>query len=194
MSRRRQSPVARLGSWLTLLLVAAAVSSAAFVYLRWRYREQRYNRLIEQTAARHGLDKFLIKAVMRQESGFDPFAYSSKGAIGLMQVMPGTGEQWARATGQRNFAREQLWRETVNVEVGAWYLASSWRRWRAADAPLPFVLAEYNAGPGAVQRWLPRGAQTTAAEFKHAITFPSVRRYIDKITDYYEAYRANGKL
>jgi soluble lytic murein transglycosylase len=194
MSRRRKGPVARVGSWLTLLLTVAAVGSAAFVYRRWCYREQRYNRLIEQTAARHGLDKFLIKAVMRQESGFDPFAYSSKGAIGLMQVMPGTGDQWARATGQRQFAQGQLWREAVNIEVGAWYLANSWRRWQAADDPLPFVLAEYNAGPGAVQRWLPRGAQTTAAEFKHAITYPGVRRYVDTITDLYETYRANGKL
>ena len=194
MSRRRRSPLAHIGSWLTLLLVAAAVSSAVFVYWRWCHREQRYNQLIEQAAAKHGLDKFLIKAVMRQESGFDPFAYSSKGAIGLMQVMPGTGEQWARATGQRGFTRAALWREATNIEAGTWYLACSWRRWQAADDPLPFVLAEYNAGPGAVQRWLPHGPQTTAEEFKHAITFPAVRRYIEQTTDHYANYRANGKL
>ena len=76
----------RLGRRLALGLVLLAAGAAAFVYLRWVYREQRFNQLIEEVAARQGADKFLIKAVMRQESGFDPFAYSSRDAIGLMQV------------------------------------------------------------------------------------------------------------
>jgi soluble lytic murein transglycosylase len=194
MGRRRKNNMARIGQWLTLLMVVAAVGSAVFVYLRWRYREQRYNHLIEITAAKYGVDKFLVKAVMRQESGFDPFARSAKGAIGLMQLMPGTGEQWAKAVNRRNFTPESLWNEQVNIEAGTWCLARGLRRWQAMDDPIPFALAEYNAGPNSITRWMPRGQATTAKEFVRAITFPGVRHYIEKITDYYEAYRANGTL
>ena len=155
-----------------------------------------FNQLIEEVAARQGADKFLIKAVMRQESGFDPFAYSSRDAIGLMQVTEPAGWDWAQATQRRDFSRDLLWDPRVNIEAGTWYLQRALRRW--ADRPfeerIPFALAEYNAGYGNVQRWLPQGKATTAAEFQSAITYPGVRRYIEKITGYYRDYQERGTL
>jgi soluble lytic murein transglycosylase len=138
------------------------------------------------------VDKFLIKAVIRQESGFDPFAYSAKGAIGLMQVTTAAGEDWARATGRKDFGRDLLWDERVNITAGAWYLGRALQRWSDRDDPVPFALAEYNAGLGKVQRWLPNGDTTTAEQFREAIAFPGVRRYIESVTEYYEAYKAGG--
>jgi soluble lytic murein transglycosylase len=183
-----------VGRVLALALVLAALGSPAVVYVRWLYREQRYNPLIEKAAARHGVDKFLIKAVIRRESEFDPFAYGRAGEIGLMQVTPAAGWDWAQATGRRDFGRDLLWDARVNIEAGSWYLGRALRRWQDKDNPIPFALAEYNAGPGRVPGWLPRGRDTTAEEFKEAITYPSVRSYIDTVTDYYEQYRANGRL
>jgi soluble lytic murein transglycosylase len=194
MSRRRHRKLSRLGNWLSLALVVGAVGSASVVYLRWRFREQRYNQLIELVAGENGVDKFLIKAVIRQESGFDPFAYSAKGAMGLMQVTEGAGREWARATGRKDYGRDLLWDERANIEAGTWYLARALQRWRDRDDPVPFALAEYNAGLGNVQRWLPEGEATTAEQFAQAITFPSVRRYIESVTDYYRTYAANGDL
>ena len=60
-----------------MVLLVGAVGAVAVLYLRWRWREQRYNPLIEEIAAEHDVDKFLVKAVMRQESGFDSTAYLS---------------------------------------------------------------------------------------------------------------------
>jgi soluble lytic murein transglycosylase len=191
MSRRATKRLVRLGNWLVTGVVVAALGTAAFLYLRWVYREQRFNQIIEEVAARHGADKYLIKAVMRQESGFDPFAYSKRDAIGLMQVTEAAGWDWARATGRRDFGRDLLWDPRINIEAGTWYLQRALQRW--ADRPfeerIPFALAEYNAGYGNVLRWLPRGRATTVAEFQAAITYPGVRAYIEKVTAYYHNYR-----
>jgi soluble lytic murein transglycosylase len=184
----------RTARMLALALIVASVGSAAIVYLRWLYREQRYNKLIEEIAARNGVDKFLVKAVIKRESQFNPFAYGTHGEIGLMQVTEGAGGEWARATGRRDFGRDLLWVERMNIEAGTWYLARALRHWQNMDDPIPFALAEYNAGSGNVRRWLPAGQVTTAKQFLEAITYPGVRRYIETITDYYEAYQAAGAL
>jgi len=194
MSRRVTKRLVRVGRRLLLAVVLVAFGTMAFVYLRWVYREQRFNRMIEEVAAAQGADKFLIKAVMRQESGFDPFARSSAGAMGLMQVMGPAGEDWALGTGRQNFRRDMLWDSRANIEAGTWYLQRALRRWQSKDDPLPFALAEYNAGLGNVQKWLPRGRETTAAEFQAAIAWPGVRKYIEKVTTYHADYRERGRL
>jgi len=111
-----------------------------------------------------------------------------------MQVTEGAGREWARATGRKDFGRDSLWDERANIDAGTWYLTRALNRWRDKDDPIPFALAEYNAGFGNVLRWLPRGQATTDAEFREAITFPGVRRYVDSVIDFYDGYRANGQL
>lgn len=179
---------------MALLIVLGALGSATAVYLRWRWREQRYYHLIKEIADKYGVDRYLVTAVIRRESEFDPFAYGRAGEIGLMQVTEGAGRDWARATGRKNFGRDLLWDEHVNIEAGTWYLARALNRWRDKDNPVPFALAEYNAGFGNVLRWLPDGQNTTAAQFQEAITFPGVRRYIDTVTEFYAGYRTEGPL
>lgn len=192
MMRRATKRLVRVGRWLVAILVTLSVLAAAFVYGRWVYRERRFDALIAEIAEAQGADRHLIKAVMRQESGFDPFARSPRGAIGLMQVTEAAGQDWARATRRANFHREQLWDPRTNIEAGTWYLQRALSRW--ADRPweerLPFALAEYNAGYANVVRWLPRGRDTTSAEFMDAITYPGVRHYIRKVMAYYEHYQS----
>jgi len=196
MAKRHRKFWQYLANLFSVLLIVGAIGAGTFVYLRWLWREQRYNQIIEQVAATEGVDKFLIKAVMRQESGFDPLARSSKGAAGLMQVMPGTGKDWALATRCSNFTPDALRNETVNVQAGAWYLGRALRYWQGigVDNPVPFALAEYNAGRSKVLHWLPKGQATTAEEFKKAISYPSVRHYIERVTEFHETYKAAGRL
>ena len=196
MRRRKAKTIERIGNWLALVLVLGAVGSATFVYWRWQYREQRFDRLIEEIAPKYGVDEFLVKAVIRRESKFDPFVYGRHGEIGLMQVTDAAGQQWAQAEGRRDYGRSLLWNERVNIEAGSWYLARALNRWpdKEAEARIPFALAEYNAGFGNVLRWLPRGQQSTPDEFVQAITFPSVRDYVTDVMESYEFYKARGRL
>jgi soluble lytic murein transglycosylase len=179
----------RIGAILALALAFGALGAPAFVYVRWIARERRYNQIIEQVAPRYGVDKFLIKAVMRQESGFDPFARSKTGAAGLMQVMPGT----ARLIG---VPETQLWNERTNIEAGTWLLAHALAYWRTqpVDDPVPFALAEYNAGRGTVLRWAPQGQRQTAAQFLAKLPNRGVRGYIERVLEYQADYKDAGRL
>jgi len=186
---RRRTKITSIGHWLALGLVLTAVGSAAFVYVRWLVRERRYNQIIEQVAPKYGVDKYLIKAVMRQESGLDPFARSKTGAVGLMQIMPSTGRLIGLNEGQ-------LWNERTNIEAGAWLLAHALAYWRTqpVDDPVPFALAEYNAGRPAVLRWAPPNQRFVAAQWVAALPNAGVRHYINRVLQYYDDYREAGRL
>ena len=97
------------------------------------------NEVIERQSARHDVSPELIRAVVAQESGGNPGAMSKAGAIGLMQLMPDT----ARSLGVNPYDMEQ------NVDGGIRYLKEMAKRFDSLDE----VLAAYNAGPGAVQKF-----------------------------------------
>ncbi len=100
-----------------------------------------YGPLIEQAAARNGLDPAVLYGLIQQESGFDPSATSSAGALGLTQLMPGTAASLG-VTEPLNPAQ--------SIEGGARYLGELMRQFggNTSDA-----LAAYNAGPGAVRQY-----------------------------------------
>ena len=98
----------------------------------------KYDALIVQAAARHGVDPNLIIAVMRQESGFNSRALSYKGASGLMQLMPGTA---------RRFGVTNIFDPVQNIEGGTRYLRFLLDTF---NGDVKLVLAGYNAGENAV--------------------------------------------
>jgi soluble lytic murein transglycosylase-like protein len=106
---------------------------------------------IAQSAARHGLSPRVVEAVAWQESRFNAAAISPKGAIGVMQLMPGTAAELGVN------ARDPA----SNVEGGTVYLA---KMLDTFDGDLTLALAAYNAGPRAVQRYggTPPFAETQA--------------------------------
>jgi soluble lytic murein transglycosylase-like protein len=96
---------------------------------------------LTSAAARAGLDPALVLAVIEAESGHDPEAVSTKGAVGLMQILPETAALMGFA---------EVADPATNLEAGCRYLASLIDRF-GGDVEL--ALAAYNAGPGAVRRW-----------------------------------------
>lgn len=96
-------------------------------------------------ASRHRIDPLLLHSIIAKESAFRPGAVSNKGALGLMQIMPGT----ARGLGVRDPSRLLVDQE-LNLITGATYLKQLQRQF---GNNVPAVLAAYNAGPGAVKRY-----------------------------------------
>jgi soluble lytic murein transglycosylase-like protein len=109
-----------------------------------------YDPIIESAATRHDVDARIVKAVIQVESAFQPRARSSKGAMGLMQLMPQTARQ---------YKARNPYDPTSNIEAGTKYLK------RLLDEfELPLALAAYNAGEAAVRHFggIPPYAETQA--------------------------------
>jgi soluble lytic murein transglycosylase-like protein len=110
----------------------------------------RFAPLIEQYAKTHGLDAALVKAMIAVESAFDPAAVSPKGAVGLMQVMPATGERYGVAGDRRRSVTQKLADPALNVRIGTRFLRDLLQRF---DQDTVLALAAYNAGEGAVEQY-----------------------------------------
>ena len=102
-----------------------------------------YGDLIHSAARRYQVNPELVRAVIRCESAFNPWATSPRGAAGLMQLMPATAERFGITSDDR-------WDPARNLDAGVAYL-----RWLVDhfDRELPLVLAAFNSGEGAVQRY-----------------------------------------
>jgi soluble lytic murein transglycosylase-like protein len=127
-----------------------------------------YGPLIEQAAARNGVDPAILYGLIQQESGFDPSATSSAGALGLTQLMPGTAASLG-VTEPLNPAQ--------SIEGGAHYLGQLLQQFggNTADA-----LAAYNAGPGAVQ------------QYGGVPPYTETQQYVTKVLDNAAAYRQSA--
>src|SRR6516165_1677327 len=150
-----------------LLLCVLLAIAAAFAYLalksgdplyafyEWMSpaRFHHYDRLIRSVALEHHLDPMLVKAVVWRESRFDPKKIGTAGERGLMQVSERAANEWARDNKIDSFRAEDLFEPKTNLRAGTWYLSRAMQRWEHQPDPLPFALAEYNAGASRSQRW-----------------------------------------
>jgi soluble lytic murein transglycosylase len=159
-------------------------------------RFKQYDGLIRSIAMEHHLDPMLVKAVVWRESRFDPKKYGSAGERGLMQVSEKAAREWARENKIDNFHVEKLFDPKTNLEAGTWYLRRAFEHWETQSDPLPFALAEYNAGASRAQRW--SGGDSAAAiapqTFLKRIDFPGTRKYVDSIIARYAFYQQRGRM
>ena len=134
----------------------------------------RYEPLIRAAASRNGLDPQLVKAVVAVESGFDAGAVSDKGAVGLMQVLPATGERYGVRADRRKSVDAKLTDPKLNLDVGTRYLADLHRMF--VDRP-ELALAAYNAGENAVVR------------FRNKVPpFPETQAYVKLVGQFHAFY------
>jgi len=172
--------------WLMGIILLGAL---AFWIDRWRtYTESSQDAVILAAAAKHRISPALVKAVVWQESWFNPNAKGSSGEIGLMQIMKDTGNDWARAENVRLFVPERLFEPAKNTECGAWYLRRLLTRYSRTDNPLPYALAAYNAGPGNVNKWSTGAGATNSQVFLRQMTFPGTRKYVESVTKRFRYY------
>ena len=110
---------------------------------------------IEEHSLRNSIDRELVMAVIHTESGFQNFARSRAGALGLMQIMPHTGEMLAAELGIPWKGPDMLFDPVVNIAMGTRYLAMLHARYSSWDG----ALAAYNWGPARIDGRLRRGRQ-----------------------------------
>ena len=144
-----------------------------------------YPELATPAAAAADIPLSWLYSVMRKESAFKPDATSSAGAIGLLQMLPGTAVMTAKAAGRPVPTAEQLEDPRINLPLGALHLRElldkSERQW-------PLVLASYNAGFRAMSRWRPP-ARMDADIWIENIPFNETRTYVQRILFHVGVYQ-----
>jgi len=136
-----------------------------------------YDADVHAAALRTGLPEHLIYAIIRQESLYRADAASSAGALGLMQLMPETARRTANRWDLPVPTRASLLIPSVNIPLGAAFLKSLLDR---AAGQTPLAVAAYNAGPGAVRRWLPASPMETDV-WAENIPYNETRAYVQRV-------------
>ena len=175
-------------------IACSAIIVALAVYLGFFYRNRptvRYDNHIQAAAKRYGLEPALIKAVIWQESRFRPYVRGRAGEIGLMQVREDAAFEWADFEKIQNFNHEEITDPQKNIMCGTFYLAKVMKRYKGTDNPIPYALADYNAGRTHVLRWNKGAAKTNSQAFLAQMDFPGTRQYALNIMRQYEHYKSS---
>lgn len=147
----------------------AAPARAADAPAPGQARKARYDKVVEDASRAYGLDSALLHAVISVESGYDPKAVSSKGATGLMQLMPATAKRYGVA---------DAFDPVQNVSGGAKYLRDLLDMF---DSDMSLALAAFNAGENAVMKY-----------GRRIPPYRETLRYVPKVLDHYRRRVAAG--
>ena len=128
------------------------------------------------------INPLLVTSLIRQESRFEPEIESSAGALGLMQVMPGTGQWIAQQTKQPNYS---LTNPEDNINFGTFYLDYTHRRYNNNSM---LAVASYNAGPNNVAKWISRYGLQDPDVFVEKIPFRETKGYVESVFENYWNY------
>jgi soluble lytic murein transglycosylase len=174
----------------TRLILLLCIVGGAVAYWWWQGRlERSQDGPIRAAAQRYGVEPALIKAIVWRESRFHPRACGRAEEIGLMQLREEAAREWADAEHLRGFEHEHCFDPGTNTLAGTWYLRKLLRRYAQTDNPLPYALADYNAGRGNVLKWNQGAAATNSAAFIEQIGFPGTRDYVRSVMGRYAHYR-----
>lgn len=147
----------------------------------FHYRDE-----VEKYALEYQLDPYLVAAIIRNESRFNPDAISRKEAKGLMQIAPITGQWASERLNIPNYSEERLFDPDLNIKIGCWYLDILYKEF---NGRLPIIIAAYNAGNGNVSKWLGDSEYSRDGIVLEHIPFPETRSYQFKVLRDYERYQ-----
>ena len=138
-----------------------------------------YRNDIDLICKKYDIDKSLVYAIIKNESGFDEGALSSKGAVGLMQLMPSTAEFVSQEL-KSNFDLSDLNDPLVNIEYGVFYLNYLFEKYKTVES----VLYCYNAGEGNYLKLLADVGSFSVA----VVDFSETKSYIESVLFDYKMY------
>jgi len=173
---------------LIIILVALFILCAMLVYgwVQRRMYPLKYEDIILQYAREYRLDPYLVCAVIWVESKFDDAATSHKGARGLMQVIPSTGQWAAEKLGIEGYNDDSLYDPAVNIRIGCWYLD---RLRNHFQGDLNLALAAYNGGSGNVEKWLQDPRYSKDGKGLDNIPFKETRDFVARVWSAYDKYK-----
>ncbi len=176
---------------IAIVCIIAASLIFGFVYdavvteIERAEHPRKFSEMVNSAADSYGVPEELIYAVIKTESNFDPDAVSAAGAVGLMQLMPGTFEDITNNFLGEHLPPEKISDPATNIKYGVYYL--SWLKSKLKDWNT--VLAAYNKGIGDVYEWLETPEYSDDGETLKYIPVGETRAYVRKVSTAYETYK-----
>jgi len=175
-----------LGEYRKIIAVAEKEEGREFLPYSFPFG---FDNIIEDAAGSQDVDKYLVAAVIREESRFDPKAFSWAGAMGLMQLMPATANRLKKEVSLRLDDDSEIHDVDKNILLGTHYLSKLIDEFR----DISFALAAYNAGENALKSWREKYYRDDLIEFIENIPYKETRAYVKKVLRSYWQYRTlNG--
>ena len=178
----------RIGKGVLIAVLCLAVLSLALshkAFMRAFY-PRKYTELVEIYAREYELDPFLVYAVIKCESNFNPDAKSDAGALGIMQITPETFA-WiqTKAMENPNLSENALFDPETGIKYGALLLSVHLSEFKSAE----LALCAYHAGRGQLRQWIADGKLTEKDTDIDHIPFQDTRRYVKRVMETYKSYR-----
>jgi soluble lytic murein transglycosylase len=184
---------------LVVILLVLILLFAAYTFNR--YWTHRFDSLIRTQAAIYRIDPDLVWSIIYEETYFSPWKMGQDGEIGLMQVTPTVGREWAKETGMRELERQMdtdpgiiLRDPERNIQIGCWYLEKIREPFRDAPESEVRMIAAYNAGPSRAVEWSKPdqpGNVQSGTEFINRIDIPSTKAYVLSIMQRYRDVKSS---
>lgn len=171
-------------------LVQTTIAGEMWDALEWRFPPA-YRDDFLAWGHQTGVDPYLLMAITRRESAYNPVALSPAGARGLMQLMPGTAAQVSRQLGLNDPGPYGVLEPELNIRLGSTYLRDKLERYQGNRLA---ATAAYNAGPGRVDQWLGTNSMESFDLFVESIPFRETRDYVQAVLSYRVIFEslANG--
>ena len=145
-----------------------------------------YEGALVSSSRRFSLDPYMVAALIRQESEFNPVAHSYANAYGLTQIVPATGRMLARQQGIAWSSPNLLYQPATNLRLGTSYMRALLNQWSGRWEE---TLASYNAGASRVKEWLTWANYREPAEFVESIPITQTREYVQSVIRNAAVYR-----
>lgn len=170
--------------WLEQAIITAS-NSNQFNNIALRF-PLGFSKQVNYFASKYNIPNEWVFATIRQESAFGVNAESSAGALGLMQIMPYTGEVLAKENKIKNFSNSDLFIPQTNLQLGTYYLAKLRKQYQGN---MLIASAAYNAGPSTVNSWIRRSPDMDIEMWIETIPYKETRNYVKNILTYQIIYQ-----
>jgi soluble lytic murein transglycosylase len=184
---------------LIVILLVFILFLAAYAFNR--YWIHRFDSLISRQASIYRVDPDLVWSIIYEETYFSPWKTGKDGEIGLMQVTPAVGREWATETGMTGLEQQMktdpkslLGDPERNIQIGCWYLEKIHEQFRDQPEAEVRMIAAYNAGPSRATEWSrvdPAGSAQSGADFINRIDIPSTKAYVISIMQRYRQLKSS---
>lgn len=182
--RRRNAAPAVI---ISLVVLAALIAGGFFGYRYYlKYTHPiKYENYVEKYSREYGLDKFLVYAVIKTESGFDPAAVSNVGARGLMQIMEDTFDWVSFRLDDEDTRYLDMYDPETNIRYGCYLLGFLCDEFGCVET----AMAAYHAGRGRVNEWLEDSEISSDGVHLDVIPISDTAHYVGKIVKAMDTYK-----